>query len=288
MRIDGSVRQLVANLGAKSGGVLSLISLLAITIVDLHSGSELSFAVFYLIPVSLAAWYCGLAPGLIVAVISTVGLETVLRNEGLRYSTLWIDLWNPTARFIFYFFVVYLLVRQRKSLELLQQLASTDPLTCLANRRTLTLRLESEIARQNRTRRPLSLAFIDIDHFKILNDSRGHGAGDHALQRVAAVLRSGLRTSDLSARLGGDEFGLLLPETDGTQASVLLTRLHETLSRDMRERSWPLTFSVGVVHGISSMSSEAWIRAADNLMYDVKRRGRNAINLSEVPSTPSE
>jgi diguanylate cyclase (GGDEF)-like protein len=274
----------LARLDVKSGGAVSLISLIALTLIDLSSGNEVSFSVFYLIPVTLAAWYCGLLPGILMALTATVVLEAINSHEGLRYSAQWISLWNPAARFIFYALIAYLLVQLRHSREMLRELASTDPLTGLANRRVVTGQLDAEIARQKRTGNPLTLVFIDLDHFKALNDRQSHAAGDLALQTVAAILRSGLREADLAARLGGDEFSLILPETNGVQASPFLTRLHDALLQGMQQKGWPITFSIGALHGVSAMSSDAWINAADKLMYDVKRSGGNAIALSEVPS----
>jgi diguanylate cyclase (GGDEF)-like protein len=278
------IRQVLAQMDVKSGGALSLISLIALALIDLYSGNEVSFSVFYLIPVTLAAWYCGLLPGILMALTATVLLETLNGYEGLRYSAQWIVLWNPAARFIFYALMAYLLVQLRQSRELLRQLASTDPLTGLANRRAMTRQLDGEIARQERSGNPLTLVFIDLDHFKALNDQQSHAAGDQALRTVASILRAGMRKADLAARLGGDEFGLILPETNAAQASPFVNRLHEALMRDMQQRGWPITFSIGAVHGVSAMSSDAWINAADKLMYDVKRSGGNALALGEVPS----
>jgi diguanylate cyclase (GGDEF)-like protein len=265
---------------------IALASLVVLGIIDYATGVEVSFSIFYLIPVSLTAWYCGLMPGIGIAFLSAVIWEVVNRLAGLRYSALWIDVWNPGTRFAFYVCVCYLLVEKRRTERLLEQLSATDPLTGLANRRAFLAQLDVELARQARNTRPLSVVFIDLDHFKALNDGQGHDAGDAALRTVAGILRGSLRKTDLAARLGGDEFALILPETEGSQGEPLVGRLREALLAAMRENGWPITFSMGIAHGVAPIGSDRWLKAADEAMYGVKRDGRDAIRLRPVSASP--
>ena len=106
----------------------------------------------------------------------------------------------------------------------------------------------------------------------------GHLAGDELLAEVAATLRNNLRATDLPARLGGDEFAILLPETGHDEAGTVIARLREKLLARMKERGWPVTFSIGVaVFSDPPEQVDELVRAADGLMYEVKRNGKDAI-----------
>src|SRR5207237_828725 len=123
-------------------------------------------------------------------------------------------------------------------------LARTDPLTGAANGRTFYETVQVECDRARRASRHLTLAYFDVDDFKLLNDRFGHAAGDAALLQVVRTIHLHLRTSDLLARLGGDEFALLMPEIDADGAVLLLDRLQTMLGDEMTRSGWPVTFSV--------------------------------------------
>lgn len=170
------------------------------------------------------------------------------------------------------------------SLERERLLARTDTLTGAANSRHFLGRLEQEMDRTRRYRRPFSVAYLDLDNFKLVNDSQGHGAGDLVLCQVAACVHRHARESDLLARLGGDEFSLLLPETDDVAAFAAMTKLHHELQAEMHTHGWPVTFSVGVLtcHEVPE-SSQCIITMVDKLMYGVKREGKNALRFGAYP-----
>src|SRR5207253_7376812 len=126
-------------------------------------------------------------------------------------------------------------------------LARTDPLTGAANARTFYESVALEAERATRAGRPLTLAYLDLDNFKRLNDRLGHAAGDAALVDLVRMIRPGLRAPDVLARLGGDEFALLLPDTDAEGAVALLTRMQEALTREMARAGRPISASVGAV-----------------------------------------
>jgi diguanylate cyclase (GGDEF)-like protein/PAS domain S-box-containing protein len=159
-----------------------------------------------------------------------------------------------------------------------QELARVDPLTHLSNRRAFYEAAEIEISRAWRYSRPLCLAYVDVDNFKLVNDRLGHSTGDALLVTLAGTLRTALRASDLIARMGGDEFAVLLPETDGVSAELVLQKLQESLRQAMQQSGWNVTFSVGAASFPKPPGSlEAMIRAADEEMYAVKARGKNAV-----------
>ncbi|MBZ2209666.1 diguanylate cyclase [Massilia soli] len=173
-------------------------------------------------------------------------------------------------------------VRQRRMLE---RLAHVDGLTELANRRRFDEVYEAEWLRASRSKRPLSLALLDIDGFKLYNDHYGHPAGDRALRAVARSASNGMRRpADLAARYGGEELVLLMPDTDAAQAQQVVCGICDEIAQLMIEHATStvapmLTVSVGgatlVDHGAESAS--AMFEAADEHLYRAKQTGRNRI-----------
>jgi diguanylate cyclase (GGDEF)-like protein len=125
------------------------------------------------------------------------------------------------------------------------------------------------------------LAYIDLDNFKIMNDQFGHSVGDQVLRTVVSSARKYLRKTDVVARLGGDEFALLMPETDQESARIALSKIQSGLLEEMRQSHWPITFSIGVLTCMATpQTTDALVSLADELMYSVKRNGKNAIKYS--------
>jgi diguanylate cyclase (GGDEF)-like protein len=164
----------------------------------------------------------------------------------------------------------------------LQRLTQTDHLTDVANRRYLAERLEEEYLRARRYDRPLSVALLDIDHFKRINDEHGHPGGDHALVEVAKLIKYTLRCHDFVARYGGEEFAMLLPETSADRAILALERVRIAIEHaDIRyaDKHMPLTVSLGMAsfpHELVAKASD-FITLADAALYDAKRSGRNRV-----------
>ena len=167
-----------------------------------------------------------------------------------------------------------------------RELALTDELTGLPNRRQTAERLRDEVARSVRYGRPLAVAMLDVDHFKAVNDTHGHEAGDIVLEAVARAGQSGLRGSDLLGRWGGEEFLLILPETGAAGARVLVERVRaavaalEVVSRGRRIR---VTLSGGIAaweptgDSPSAVDSDVLLREADDALYRAKGAGRNRV-----------
>lgn len=162
-----------------------------------------------------------------------------------------------------------------------QELAIRDPLTGLLNRRGLEMNFAQLQASSAAKGQPYSLLLIDIDHFKRINDSYGHGIGDQILQQVAAALRKGTRASDASARMGGEEFLLVLSETEQGQAFYLAERLRERLARRPLRSSAgniSITISIGLAQCMSPDESlELTVERADRALYMAKASGRNRV-----------
>ena len=170
--------------------------------------------------------------------------------------------------------------------------ASTDPLTGTPNRPAIVGELFTEVERSLRYRRPLSVAFGDIDHFKTINDTYGHDIGDEVLKGVAEAIRDNLRGSDIVGRYGGEEFMIVLPETTVQDAAVLADKLRMMVAG----RRFPLpdggevavTMSVGVTGGVGDrLSVDALVREADAAMYSAKALGRDQVYAFEAPDDDS-
>jgi len=166
---------------------------------------------------------------------------------------------------------------QRLTLQLGQE-ARSDPLTGLPNRRHFDLALEERLARAstNRHSDAFSVAILDIDHFKPINDTYGHEVGDQVLKQLALILSSQIRESDLAARIGGEEFALLIPETSLEEANSALERLRLAIET----HPWqpvPVTASVGVTGYLEGDTRESLITRADSALYRAKHLGRNHV-----------
>lgn len=174
---------------------------------------------------------------------------------------------------------------QKRAETALKSLAASDGLTGLANRRCFDQTLAMEWSRGVRTRKPLSLIFADVDHFKLYNDLHGHQQGDDCLRTVASLIgESALRPADLSARYGGEEFAVILPETDLEGARLVADRLHSALAELQITHGAAVTepyvsLSIGVAAQIplSALSPDHLLMRADRALYAAKRSGRNRV-----------
>ena len=153
-----------------------------------------------------------------------------------------------------------------------REYARKDMLTGLANRLELLERLEIEQGRSERSGRPYSLLFIDIDQFKEMNDNHGHRVGDEVIKILADILRESSRKVDVAARHGGDEFVLLLPDTDERFCDILIKRIEASTKQAFEGRFWPISISIGRTTHIGKTREVDWvIRLADENMYEAKR-----------------
>ena len=178
-------------------------------------------------------------------------------------------------------------ITERKQLEEeLQRQATTDGLTGISNRRNFLELMKGEIKRAIRLGHPLAIAMIDIDHFKLLNDTYGHAAGDHALLEFVRVCQKSIRDIDVLARFGGDEFVMLLPDATCDQAADVLERVRRELATHPLELEGQLasmTISVGITNiAADNESVDAILSRSDVALYQAKEQGRNRISIKRV------
>ncbi|MEO1008345.1 MAG: diguanylate cyclase [Planctomycetota bacterium] len=182
-------------------------------------------------------------------------------------------------------------LRIHRLVTMLSERAHVDSLTGLWNRKHFDERLTQEVADNMRHGRPLSLAMLDLDHFKSINDNYGHPAGDAAIQGTADIIAEATRTGDTPCRYGGEELAIILPETTSEQAAVLCDRIREAVA----ERVWQahpdrkITISIGVCgcDAASTASPEEWLEAADAALYQSKEGGRNRVTVKALPASDS-
>ncbi|MCA1906864.1 MAG: diguanylate cyclase [Magnetospirillum sp.] len=211
----------------------------------------------------------GLRHTLAAALLAFLLVETVL-IVGIRYTTRRLE--SEIARAT---------AESRQLLQRVTELAERDPLTDVYNRRSFSRRMDEEIARHQRTGALLSLAVIDLDHFKRINDTYGHAAGDDVILRLVEHVHRVLRTSDLCGRWGGEEFLLALPETGLLEAGRVLERLRHSIAADPGTVSF--TFSAGVTQWRDGDDLDSMLLRADAQLYRAKQEGRDRIAYDRIP-----
>jgi diguanylate cyclase (GGDEF)-like protein len=237
---------------------------------------------------SLLCQHCNAARAILNSLDGNQDVEEVLLERRHGLPPLNLRIWttplhnNGEDYTIFAIKDVHLEQENLTLMQSLQTLSITDPLTGLFNRRHLYHEAEREVERAQRYQHPLAVFMIDIDHFKQVNDTRGHEAGDRVLSALANVMRASLRHSDLLARHGGEEFAVLLPEITAEKAQAAAQRLLadvEAMQIPFRGMNLQTTISIGV-SGImpgESLSFEALLKQADDALYQAKQEGRNRV-----------
>jgi diguanylate cyclase (GGDEF)-like protein len=269
----------------------SLLAIAVVALLDYRTGPYLSFGVFYVLPVAACAWRGGFAHGSLVALAGAAAWHAVDLAEAPELPPV-AAVWNGVVRYCTLTLVCCVVSRLHAGVQRERHLARTDSLTGAVNARTFYEAVNAAAHAAHRAGRPLTLAYLDLDNFKQLNDRFGHAAGDEALRHVCSAVREALGGAGLLARLGGDEFALLLPRVGPAKAAALLDRAHRAAGREMARRGWPVTLSVGAItfqrpaDGVDLM-----IQWADALMYSAKRNGKArvehvVIEAGQQPAAP--
>jgi diguanylate cyclase (GGDEF)-like protein len=267
----------------------NLLLLAAVGWIDYATGWELRVFPLYFLPLTFVSLSFRRPAALgfsLLCAATWLGSNHLAGMAGPNRSLV---LANTAIMLVAFAFVTILAANHRTSLERERALSRTDSLTGLPNSRGFYEAAGAEVVRLGRYRHPVTLAYLDIDDFKEINDRYGHACGDELLVAVAQVLRRASRSSDLVGRLGGDEFVILYPETGRDAAEAVLRKLQGRLRDSLKEGDGPrLTVSIGAVSfAVPPAALETLVRQADALMYAVKTSGKDGVCAAEGASEPS-
>jgi diguanylate cyclase (GGDEF)-like protein len=279
MPILSRVQSLLEQQSKVSLAGLAIALIFLISTLDYCAPPKLSFSLFYLMPISLAAWFISQRGGHMMAIASAIAwLKVDLSIEAGTYTHPSVPYWNMVMRLGLFLIISTLIAAQKQAYQREQEFARMDSLTGIYNRRHFLDILEYEANRARRYHYPLTLAYLDVDNFKAVNDKWGHVEGDRLLVLISSTLQQTLRKTDVAARLGGDEFAMLLPQTDEENARIVLPRVHQQLLQLNDIETWNVGFSIGsVTFTVVSESVDSLISQADHLMYSVKQNGKNQL-----------
>ncbi|OLE18211.1 MAG: hypothetical protein AUG50_06755 [Betaproteobacteria bacterium 13_1_20CM_3_63_8] len=239
--------------------------------------SSARLGILYIVPVLLVTWTEGLTWGIVFAVATTVFREAIAWDQMPADTPLLWRVVNGSAYLAVLAVAMAGLQMLRRSQALLARLVTQDQLTNVLNARAFADRLSQELDRNRRYPRPLALLYMDLDNFKVINDTHGHQTGDAVLRLVADAMRSSVRQADVVGRLGGDEFAVLMPETDAQLADSAAKRLASSL-RNVFRGTPNVTASIGVVSCTATeANTDDLLRRADQAMYDAKRMGKDRV-----------
>lgn len=253
--------------------IAGVLVMVAIFVTDIFSGADIRLHVLYVFPLASIALNCKQIsrPLFGLALSLAFQLFTFVEN-GIRHSPLVAD---ALVTFSASLLIIVLARATRENYLHTQNLAATDSLTGLHNRRSFQSIADLEVGRQKRYGGVFSMAMIDLDNFKVLNDSQGHHAGDEALRLVSEALRHHIRESDSAARLGGDEFAILMPNAQEADCRHLCDQLGARISATLAAAGYAVTASIGCTTFDRAPDSvaEAFQRA-DRAMYAAKAAGK--------------
>ncbi len=264
--------------------ILFFLMIPSIGLVDYHTGPSISFSLLYILPVSALAWLNS-RPVIIPVSIITALTWVIVDFESSRFPFSVVSYsWNFFSRIIVLMIIATLISTLRRTLLHTYHLSCRDSLTNALNYRGFNELAEYEIYRSTRSRKAMTLIYLDVDNFKAINDTLGHNVGDGLLLSIVDVMHRTTRKSDLVARLGGDEFAILLPDTGQEAAKSTATKIYKNLLDIKAGLAWPITISMGVLTCVEMPRTlDAMIGMADQLMYTIKVKSKNGIAYSVYP-----
>ncbi len=248
--------------------------------LDYMTGVEIRLFPLYFVPVAIVAWFMSRASSIALACASTLmwGASNLLGAP--KYSSALVAPINFTAMLVAFGTIAVLVSELQRRLRIERDLSRKDPLTGLPNSRAFYEHGSLLLAVARRSARTLTLAYLDLDNFKAINDQFGHLEGDRALVETAHALQQQVRASDLVARLGGDEFAILMLDSDVEAARTSLERVRNHVTTRMQQNTWPVTVSVGAVtYARAPTSLDNAIHDADAVMYRAKSAGKNRVTI---------
>jgi diguanylate cyclase (GGDEF)-like protein len=254
---------------------LSVTAVCLLGVLRITTDADFTFTSLALLPMLAIAWLGGMKNGLVMAFLAAAMWAAADIVSEREFSSNWIPWANALTRLMMYSLVAFLAAQVRVLLEREHEHATRDALTGLHNRRAFLQAGAAEVERSKRYAYAMSVIFLDLDDFKQLNDSKGHDAGDTALRATAKAMLSALRSSDGVARLGGDEFAILLPQIGYEDAVATGRKIFVAVNNILRDYT-PVKASIGIAwFEKADRLFPEMLKAADELMYEVKESGKN-------------
>jgi diguanylate cyclase (GGDEF)-like protein len=246
-------------------------------------GQLLEFSVFFIIPISFFTWFVARRAGLIASVVSAIFTLAANLASPMHAVHPRVAYWNALVWLAFFVLITIIIAELKVSYLRERQLSRVDNLTGVATRLAFYEVAEDEKNRAQRYRHSITIAYLDLDHFKEVNDSMGHAVGDKALVAVARTIEGNIRQTDTVARMGGDEFAIILPNTGKDAAGRVLSKVLRALDEAMLQSEYPVTFSIGAVTFLTPPESlQDMIQHADGVMYSIKSTGKNRLEQKEL------
>ena len=256
--------------------ITGIVLVMVLGIIDHFTGYEVSFSIFYLLPIIFVSWFVNKEFGIAISGLSALVWLTADLFSGHAYSGYVIPIWNTIMRLGFFLIINNLLVLVKNLLDVERNISRTDFLTKMANTRKFYEAAENEINAARISKDPITVAYIDVDNFKNINDNMGHSEGDKLLSVIAEIIRNNTREIDVVARIGGDEFAVLMPKINDKQSVAIVDRIRSSLSKIVKENNWAVTISIGVVtFNNPDYKVDRMIKEADDLMYSAKKSGKD-------------
>ncbi len=258
--------------------LLSILTIIVICLAIVFLKDFIDLKPLLVIPVLLASWYGGSKTGASIATLSAISLLLTDYNISSEYVYISSSFYDSIVVLFACLFTSIIVTNFRKVHGVEIFAADTDALTGLSSSRKFYTELENELNRSKRYGHMFSLAYIDVDNFKSINDTLGHPVGDELLTQLSKTLQISLRATDTIARIGGDEFVCLLPESDQIAAKSAILNAEKKLKDTMKKHNWDVSFSIGVVtFEMLPENVTQSVKLADDLMYQVKRGKKNDI-----------
>ena len=277
MRRVMSLTERIEALNQTTVVVLTVMVVVAIGLMDHVTGWDVRVYPFYFVPIAMASWRFT-RRGTWAAGLGCTAVWFA-SNVAARWGgqDVLVQTWNTLAHLSAFIALGLLVAQQRNMMDRERAHARTDGLTGLPNARGFRDLATQQLALAHRNGLAITVAYVDLDGFKAVNDRHGHAAGDQALVLMAETSRGCLRAVDILARLGGDEFAVVLHNASDDHVVAVLERMRSAVAQAMTQRGWQVTVSVGAVtHKVPPAQLDALLQPADQLMYEVKAAGKNA------------
>jgi len=265
-------------LGLLAKVLLSLAGLPALHWICAVSGPYSEPAILGCLYAGLAAWFLGRLPGYIASLGASLVITQIIPDQAPANAPLAGVIWMVVSRPVMTMPAAHLVSQLKTVLDHEKKIARQDPLTGVNNRFAFEEKAARAVRRAKIRRQPLTIAFIDCDNFKEVNDRFGHDVGDELLKVIGQTLLKSVRPTDLVARIGGDEFAVVFSGAAGSAAHVAVRRIKQVLNEELLQRGFDVTLSIGVATFNSIPGGlKDLIRVADRLQYSAKKTGKNAI-----------